>query len=73
MKQGKGRLRDQMPTITAFIDELRAVFGKEGIDQAIARGMRGEPDQFYASENGITIGTPFTGHDIIRGDYGRAD
>ncbi len=46
-----------MPGTTAWIDEFRAVFGKEYIDSIIRRGMRGEP-VFSASEAGHTIGTP---------------
>lgn len=52
----KGSLREQMPTVAAFIDELRAAFGAESIDRQIRKGMRGEP-VFYASENGHTVGT----------------
>ncbi len=54
---GKGSMRDVMPGTTAWIDEFRAVFGKEYIDSIIRRGMRGEP-VFSASEAGHTIGTP---------------
>ena len=52
----KINLRDQMPVVVAFIDSLRAVFGKEGIDKQIQDGMRGKPT-FWASENGHEIGT----------------
>jgi hypothetical protein len=53
-----------MPFCTAVIDELRAVFGAAEIDAFIAAGMRGEPDQFYAEEGGIVIGTRFTGTNV---------
>lgn len=53
----KQNLRDKMPEVTAWIDNLRAGFGKESVDSSIRRGMRGEP-VFFASENGYTIGTP---------------
>lgn len=46
-----------MPQAAAFIDELRAVFGAEGIDAAIRAGLAGEPGRFWASENGIELGT----------------
>lgn len=52
----KPDLRKEMPTIAAFIDSLREVFGKEMIDGQIRKGLRGEPT-FYASENGYEIGT----------------
>lgn len=45
-----------MPTVAAFIDTLREVFGKEMIDAQIRQGLRGEP-VFWASENGRTVGT----------------
>lgn len=53
----KGSMRDQMPVVTAWIDGMRAAFGKEHIDGIIKAGMRGAP-VFYASENGHTVGTP---------------
>jgi len=37
--------RARMPTVTAFVDEFRAVFGE---DCKVT----------YASENGLTLGTP---------------
>ena len=57
LKPGKGSLRDEMPITTAWIDDMRAAFGREYIDDIIRRGMRGEP-VFSASEAGHTIGTP---------------
>jgi hypothetical protein len=53
----KRDLRTEMPITTAWIDDMRAAFGKEYIDSIIRRGMRGEP-VFSASEAGHTIGTP---------------
>ena len=53
----KQDLRGEMPGTAAWIDEFRAVFGKEYIDDIIRRGMHGEP-VFSATENGHTIGTP---------------
>lgn len=53
----KGSLREVMPVTAQLIDEYRAVFGKENIDQVIRRAMNGEP-VFYAVENGHTFGTP---------------
>lgn len=48
-------LRDEMPWTAGIIDELRAEFGKDVIDQQIRRGIKGEP-VFWARENGHTIG-----------------
>lgn len=49
-------LRDSMPTVTAFIDECRAAFGTEIINQQIRNGMHGSPT-FYACENNTEAGT----------------
>lgn len=48
-------LRQSMPTVAAWIDDLRAAFGDAQINAAIRAGMDGQPT-FYASENGIEIG-----------------
>ena len=48
-------LRQTMPTVTAFIDDLRAAFGREIVDAAIKNGMAGGTD-FYARENGVEVG-----------------
>ena len=50
-------LRESMPLVTAFIDELREVFGTEAINQSIRAGLDGQ-ETFWARENGIEIGTP---------------
>lgn len=53
----KQNMRAEMPKTAALIDEFRAVFGTEYINNILQRGMRGEP-VFSATENGHTIGTP---------------
>jgi hypothetical protein len=53
----KGSLREQMPVTAAWIDEMRAAFGKESIDGQLRKAMKGEP-VFFAQENGHTVGTP---------------
>ncbi len=53
----KGSMREQMPVVAAWIDEMRAAFGTAHIDGILKAGMRGEP-VFFASENGHTVGTP---------------
>jgi hypothetical protein len=60
-ESGKPRprpMRETMPCVAAFVDQLRQAFGAEAIDAAIRAGMRGTPGAFYASEGGATIGTP---------------
>lgn len=56
----KPSLREKMPQTAKFIDDLRRVFGQEYIDGILRRAMHGEPDCFYAKENSLTFGTPFT-------------
>ncbi|MEO7579928.1 MAG: hypothetical protein ABIT83_20150 [Massilia sp.] len=53
----KGSMREQMPGVAVWIDGMREAFGAASIDGAIRRGMRGEPGAFYATENGLTVGT----------------
>ncbi len=49
-------LREEMPMVAAFIDEMREQFGKTEIDNQIRKGMAGLP-VFWASENGHEVGT----------------
>lgn len=51
-----GKLADRMPVVDAFIDELRAMFGREAIDRAIVEGLR--DGTFHARENGYEVGVP---------------
>lgn len=48
-----------MPETAAFINALRAVFGKDEINAVIRKGMAGIPGRFHAVENGHEVGTPF--------------
>lgn len=48
-------LRIAMPQTAAWIDELRAVFGKDQIVPSIRAGMQGST-AFYACENGHELG-----------------
>ena len=50
-------LREEMPTVAGWIDELREAFGADLVNQQIRRGMNGQ-QTFYAEENGHRIGTP---------------
>lgn len=49
-------MREAMPLVAAFIDDLRAAFGADAVNAHIRRGMAGEPG-FWASENGHILGT----------------
>lgn len=56
-KRRPGSMRQAMPGVAAWIDELRAEFGEEGINAQMRRGVAGEP-VFWASEAGHVVGTP---------------
>lgn len=49
-------MREAMPTVAAWIDELRETFGADTINAAIRNGVGGG-DHFYASENGQQVGS----------------
>ena len=51
----KKPMREAMPTVAAWIDELREAFGADGINSAIRNGAAGGT-HFYAEEGGQTIG-----------------
>lgn len=53
----KKPLRQAMPTVAGWIDELRAAFGARAIDAAIRAGLDGQPT-FHAREAGHEVGTP---------------
>jgi len=48
-------LRQSMPTVAAFIDDMRETFGADAVNGQIKKGMQGLP-VFWASENGTEIG-----------------
>jgi hypothetical protein len=53
----KKTMREAMPVVAAFVDDLRQVFGAETINRSIAAGVRGQPGKFWASEGGVEVGT----------------
>lgn len=52
-------MRQAMPTVAGWIDELREAFGAEAIDASIRAGLRGEPSKFHAREGAHELGTAF--------------
>ncbi len=50
-------MRESMPKVAAWIDDLRSAFGAEDINAAMRFRMAGQPS-FYASEGGHQVGTP---------------
>jgi len=57
VKYTAGQLRQTMPTITAWLDDMRQAFGAETINAAIRGGVAGRPT-FFAEEGGVSVGTP---------------
>lgn len=55
-KVKRGSMRQDMPTVAAFVDDLRAAFGRDYIDGAIRAGLQGRP-VFWAQEGGHELGT----------------
>ncbi len=49
-------LRERMPQVSAWVDDLRAAFGDELINGQIKAGIRGEA-VFFATEGGVELGT----------------
>ena len=58
-EQQKG-LRGQMPKTAEMIDKWRAQWGLQHVKACVDAGIKGVPDQFYALEAGLVVGTPFT-------------
>ena len=48
-------MRQTMPTVAAWVDELRAAFGAEVVNRSIRNGAAGGT-WFWARENGSEIG-----------------
>lgn len=59
MSETKKPMREAMPTVAAWIDNLREAFGADQVDPSIKAGMRGVPNKFHAVERGREIGTKF--------------
>lgn len=57
----KPDLRRQMPNVAREVDTYRKRYGEAYVNEQIARGIRGEPDRFFAFEGGRFLGTPFSG------------
>ncbi len=57
--QANKPMRQAMPQVASWIDDLRNAFGSDAVEHGIKRGMGGEPNQFHAQEAGHELGTPF--------------
>ena len=50
--------RTAMPKITAWVDDLRAAFGRDAIDGQIRAATRDGLPTFHATEAGHAVGVP---------------
>lgn len=64
-EQKAPRPRDVMPNVWAEIAKYRGEWGDAYVSGCITRGMKGEPDWFYAFEGGHVAGTPFKADPVI--------
>ncbi|TAK97057.1 MAG: hypothetical protein EPO09_04940 [Aquabacterium sp.] len=60
-KVKKQDLKHLMPGVARMVRERRSEWGDAHVTDCVNRGMRGEPNQFYAFENGHIVGTAFDG------------
>ncbi len=51
-------LKALMPTMAGLVAEKRKEWGKPWVDDAVRRGLAGEPGWFYGFEAGHVVGTP---------------
>ncbi|RZI82610.1 MAG: hypothetical protein EOP38_15465 [Rubrivivax sp.] len=59
-KEEKGpSLKELMPTVADMVQRRRIEEGGAWVTEMVNRGMRGEPNCFYAFERGHVVGTPF--------------
>jgi hydroxyethylthiazole kinase-like sugar kinase family protein len=66
------RLADSMPSIAAWVADLRQAFGDDLMDDVILRGRHGEA-VFFAAENGHSVGTKSTDPENVWNGEGLAN
>lgn len=49
-------MRESMPAVSAWIDDLRLAFGRDDVTRWVREGLA--DGTFHAAENGHEIGTP---------------
>ena len=60
--------RSKMPQVTAFIDDLRAAFGVDEIDNVIRRGLHADcksEQRFFAAEAGYEMGQRYVPSGVV--------
>lgn len=59
------QIKQHMPEVYKCIKNKAAEIGNVAFE-LVRRGLRGEPDCFYAFEGGRVVGTPFALHEVSR-------
>ena len=57
--EGLHVIKTQMPLVYGAIQDKAKEIGKDAF-ALVRRGLRGEPNTFYAFERGYVVGTPFS-------------
>jgi hypothetical protein len=57
--EGLHVIKTQMPMVYGAIQDKAQEIGKDAF-ALVRRGLRGEPNTFYAFERGYVVGTPFS-------------
>lgn len=57
--EGLHVIKTQMPMVYGAIQDKAKEIGKDAF-ALVRRGLRGEPNTFYAFERGYVVGTPFS-------------
>lgn len=69
-KERNGSMRDTMPTVAGWIDELREAFGKAEIDAVIREGLKADcaPEKrFFAQEGEHKVGQQYQPRSVVSG------
>lgn len=63
VQEGLQTIKARMPNVYAAI-KARAAEAGQGVYGLVRRGLRGEPQCFWALEAGHVVGAPFDGHEL---------
>ena len=63
--EGLHVIKTQMPMVYGAIQDKAQEIGKDAF-ALVRRGLRGEPNTFYAFERGYVVGTPFSHGELTK-------
>lgn len=63
--QGLHTIKAHMPLVYGAIQDKAAEIGNEAF-ALVRKGLRGEPNAFYAFERGYVVGTPFSAGELTK-------